>query len=123
MVKSFKGREVDMQALAIKNEKTVAIGNANMNAKGDILGKGGKIIKTREDIIKEYYEANNIKPEIISLKSDKVSQKQEEAVAKDVLELIEKTPNKPENPKKSKSSKTEDLKSNVENDDEIDFDN
>lgn len=123
MVKSFKGREVDMQALAIKNEKTVAIGNANMNAKGDILGKGGKIIKTREDIIKEYYEANNIKPEIVSLKSDKVSQKQEEAVAKDVLELIEKTPNKPENPKKSKSSKTEDLKSNVEKDDEIDFDN
>lgn len=121
MVKSFKGREVDMQALAIKNEKTVAIGNANMNAKGDILGKGGKIIKTREDIIKEYYEANNIKPEIISLKSDKVSQKQEEAVAKDVLELIEKTPNKPENPKKSKPSKTEDLKSNVEKDDKIDF--
>ncbi len=54
MVKSAKGRDVNMQALMIANQKTVALGNAKMNARGDILGKNGKIVKTREQLAQEY---------------------------------------------------------------------
>ena len=43
-----------MQALMIANQKTVALGNAKMNARGDLLGKGGKIVKTREELNQEY---------------------------------------------------------------------
>ena len=56
--KSMRGRVVDMDLLRKKNELTPAVGNARVNARGDELGPGGKIIRKREDIIKEYYEKN-----------------------------------------------------------------
>lgn len=58
MVKSARGREVDMDALRNVNEESVAVGNARMNARGDVLGKNGKILKTREQIAKEYHKVN-----------------------------------------------------------------
>ena len=47
--RSMQGKEVDMNKLINQNEMTVAIGNARVNARGDELGPGGKIIKKRED--------------------------------------------------------------------------
>jgi hypothetical protein len=35
-----------------------AVGNVRMNARGDELGPGGKIVKKREDTINAYYESN-----------------------------------------------------------------
>ncbi len=54
--RSMQGKEVDMGKLALQNEMTVAVGNVRVNARGDELGPGGKIIKKREDILKEYYQ-------------------------------------------------------------------
>jgi hypothetical protein len=34
------------------------VGNARVNARGDELGPGGKIIRKREDIMTEYYQNN-----------------------------------------------------------------
>ena len=42
----MQGREIDMEKLMQKNELTQAVGNAKVNARGDKLGPGGKIIKT-----------------------------------------------------------------------------
>lgn len=70
MVKSFRGKEVDMVSLAKKNEKAVALGNAHMNGRGDILGKGGKIIKTREELINESKIATFSQVATINLKND-----------------------------------------------------
>lgn len=53
--KSMQGREVDLDKLRNKNETTLAVGNARVNARGDEIGPGGKIIKKREDIMAEYY--------------------------------------------------------------------
>lgn len=52
------GREIDMDALLEKNQLMPAVGNVRMNARGDELGPGGKIIKKREDIVTAYYENN-----------------------------------------------------------------
>ena len=38
-----------------RNELT-PVGNAPVNARGDELGPGGKIIKKRDDVIRDYYE-------------------------------------------------------------------
>lgn len=57
-VRTMQGKEIDMEKLALVNELTPAVGNARVNARGDELGPGGKIIKKREDIIKDYYEKN-----------------------------------------------------------------
>jgi hypothetical protein len=53
--KSMQGREVDLDKLRNRNETTLAVGNARVNARGDEIGPGGKIIKKREDIMSEYY--------------------------------------------------------------------
>jgi hypothetical protein len=56
--KTMQGREVDLEAIRSKNELTVAVGNVQMNARGDQLGNGGKVIKKREEVVAEYYEDN-----------------------------------------------------------------
>ena len=56
--RTMKGVEIDMDALLEKNQLMPAVGNAKMNARGDELGPGGKIVKRREDTINAYYENN-----------------------------------------------------------------
>ena len=55
---TMRGKTIDMDLLQKRNELTPAIGNMRVNARGDELGAGGKIVRKREDIIKEYYEKN-----------------------------------------------------------------
>jgi len=56
--RSMRGKVVDMDLLRKKNELTPAIGNARVNARGDLLGPGGKIVKKREEMVRDYYEKN-----------------------------------------------------------------
>lgn len=53
---TFQGKKIDMDTLRQRNELTPAVGNARVNARGDELGPGGKIIKKRDDVIRDYYE-------------------------------------------------------------------
>ena len=62
MHKTYKGKSIDMGALRMSNEHAVALGNAQMNARGDVLGKGGKIVKTNEDLTNEYVQKALKKP-------------------------------------------------------------
>ena len=56
--RTMQGKEIDLDKLRMRNEMTVAVGNARVNARGDELGPGGKIIKKREEIMNEYYSNN-----------------------------------------------------------------
>ena len=53
-----QGQMIDMDALALKNEKEIALGNMKVNARGDKLGKGGKIVAERDQVARAYYENN-----------------------------------------------------------------
>jgi len=66
-VRSMRGREIDMEKLNLKNETLPAVGNMKVNARGDEIGKGGKVVKTREEILKDYYAKNPraIKEEVV----------------------------------------------------------
>lgn len=55
---SVRGKEIDMEKLSLKHETEIAVGNAKLNARGDEIGPGGKIIRTREQILQDYYESN-----------------------------------------------------------------
>jgi len=57
--RTMQGKEVDMDKLMLKNEMMPAVGNVKMNARGDELGPGGKVIKTREEIMAEKYKNQN----------------------------------------------------------------
>lgn len=51
---SMRGEVVDFNKLRLQNAEKLALGNANMNAKGDIVGKNGLVIKTQEQIDAEW---------------------------------------------------------------------
>jgi len=70
LYRSAQGKMVDMGKLAKQNELTQAVSNVKVNARGDQIGPGGKIIKRREDVVSSYYDtppkktavATNIQP-------------------------------------------------------------
>lgn len=67
---SVRGKEVDMEKLQLRHETVPAVGNAKMNARGDEIGAGGQVIRTREQILQDYYKANPraVKEEIVTRK-------------------------------------------------------
>jgi hypothetical protein len=73
--KSMQGKTVDMDLLRQRNELTPAVGNARVNARGDELGPGGKIVKTREAVVKEYYESKGGMPEETAVKKSNAVEK------------------------------------------------
>ena len=56
MYRTMQGRTVDIEKLRAANENVQAVGNMNVNARGDQLGPGGQITIPKEKIIKKYYE-------------------------------------------------------------------
>jgi len=53
--RTMQGKQIDLDKLRIKNENTLAVGNARMNARGDELGPDGKIIRKREETTVDYH--------------------------------------------------------------------
>ena len=49
--KTMQGKRVDIDLLRQRNELTPAVGNTKVNARGDQIGAGGKIVKKREEIV------------------------------------------------------------------------
>ena len=47
---TMRGAPIDMAAIVAKHGEKRALGNASMNARGDLLGKGGIVLKTQEQI-------------------------------------------------------------------------
>ena len=56
MYRTMQGRMVDIEKLRAANESVQAVGNMNVNARGDLLGPSGKVVTPKEQIIKKYYE-------------------------------------------------------------------
>jgi len=56
--KTMQGREIDMEKLMRQNEMMPAVGNMRVNARGDELGPGGVVVRSREEVVAEYYETN-----------------------------------------------------------------
>ena len=56
MYRTMQGRMIDIEKLRGANEDVRAVGNMNVNARGDVLGPGGSIAATKEKVIAKYYE-------------------------------------------------------------------
>lgn len=50
---SYRGIQVDMESLRNENAHVPAAGNMSVNARGDLLGKGGVVSKTVDQIARE----------------------------------------------------------------------
>ena len=69
---SMRGKEVDMEKMSMRFEKTPAVGNMKVNARGDEIGEGGRVVRTREQVLADYYAQNpNALREEVSTRSNK----------------------------------------------------
>lgn len=56
--KTAMGKAIDIDSLRVANENVIAVGNMKTNARGDELGAGGQIVKTRSQLMQEYHKLN-----------------------------------------------------------------
>jgi len=49
------GKTIDIDNLRLQNEKTIAVGNMKVNARGDQLGKGGEIVAPKSQVMAQQY--------------------------------------------------------------------
>jgi hypothetical protein len=56
--RSMRGRYIDMDAMRNQNQSKPALGNAKMNARGDVIGLHGNVVVRREQIIQSYFKNN-----------------------------------------------------------------
>ena len=92
--KTMQGKQVDMDLLRKRNELTPAVGYARVNARGDELGPGGKIVKKREEVLEDYYrdhpqKVSNIKVNAPAEEPKKEVKKAEEPVVQKEDEWVE----------------------------------
>lgn len=58
--RSAMGKAVDIDALRLTNEETVAVGNMRVNARGDELGAGGEVARPKRNVMGDYYNSNAV---------------------------------------------------------------
>lgn len=104
--RSAQGKLVDIEKLRLANEDTIAVGNMKVNARGDQLGPGGRVVKTRNQLMKEYYALNT---------PTSVPNANPQSTAPDKKPIVEET--RTELPIKSRSRKT--TEQNQEKDNEL----
>ena len=61
MAKSMRGINIDLGKLMARQEKNITVGNTKSNARGDQLGKGGRIVKSADELAREHYNRNDPK--------------------------------------------------------------
>ena len=50
-----RGKTLDMGALILQNEQVRAVGNMNVNARGDLLDHHGNVLKTKPEQVNVQY--------------------------------------------------------------------
>jgi len=91
--RSAQGKAVDVDALRLANEETIAIGNMKTNARGDELGAGGEVVKTKAEVMREYYNLNSPVADDtpLQVKKGKVKQAQKAAEEASIAEAARQT--------------------------------
>ena len=56
--KSNRGKIIDFESLLAGQGDTPAVGNMSVNARGDVIGKGGQVVQKAEDRARAYYTGN-----------------------------------------------------------------
>jgi hypothetical protein len=83
------GKTVDMSALAAKNEKTRAVGNMKINARGDTIDANGKIITPVTAKVNQAYAGTVGKRSGHVIKRQPIQKAESDLV--DIPELVELT--------------------------------
>lgn len=52
------GKRINIDTIISQNEESIAVGNMKVNARGDELGPGGRIERSRDKVMADYYKLN-----------------------------------------------------------------
>lgn len=85
--RTARGAIVDYGAMLANNETVPALGNMNVNARGDEILPDGTITRTRDQVMKEYYQLNTMIPQ-----DDAIPESANTAIADDEFEPQEFVP-------------------------------
>ena len=96
--KTAQGKAVDLGTIMLQNEHTRAVGNMNVNARGDRLGSGNKVIETKNRQIQKQNNRTSVPAATVhtsSLKAKRARQQvdetqveQEETIESTVDQII-----------------------------------
>jgi hypothetical protein len=79
------GKNVDMSSLASRNEKVRAVGNMNVNARGDTIDAQGRVIKPITEKVNAAYAKT------VGNRSSHVIRKSQESLQPDILKVADLT--------------------------------
>jgi hypothetical protein len=79
--KTAKGREFNMQAFSSNRGETIAVGNSGRNARGDLLGPGGKVLSSSQEIANTVYN----KQSSVQTKKVKINPMEQVIARKDIM--------------------------------------
>ena len=60
--KTAQGKTIDMGSLVLQNEHVRAVGNMNVNARGDLIDDKNQVIKTRPEMVNQQYNQQIQRP-------------------------------------------------------------
>lgn len=58
MRRTNRGKIIDIDSIIAQQADVPAVGNMRVNARGDVLGGSGDVVKNAHDRVREYYEQN-----------------------------------------------------------------
>lgn len=88
LYKTAMGKSIDIEALRLKQEDTLAVGNMRINAKGDEITPTGQVIRSKSDKVKaNYYDLHATVPEEGDIPTNKPTTQTQ--VIADALESVE----------------------------------
>ena len=104
--RTYRGKMIDMDALQRQNEKSTALGNMGVNAKGDKLGSNGQVVEPANSRTRKHY---NTTRKTVNTKGSLKSQpaQEEEKVFDEPKEEKTAKKTKTQSPKKTEKSKKE----------------
>ena len=60
--RTAQGKTIDMGALVLQNENVRAVGNMNVNARGDLLDHQNRVISTKPEMVQQQYQQQVQRP-------------------------------------------------------------
>jgi len=60
--RTAQGKTIDMGALVLQNENVRAVGNMNVNARGDLLDHQNRVISTKPEMVQQQYKQQVQRP-------------------------------------------------------------
>jgi hypothetical protein len=89
--KTSRGRTIDMGSLLLQNEQVRAVGNMNVNARGDLLDSGNRVIDQKNrQVQRQYKKQTNVSsaPVVASTKQAKQAQMTETETNTETIESV-----------------------------------